>query len=940
MGELNAIAVIACAVLGVDLRHAVRQLGLSVDFKFLEAGLHEQPDRLQRKLQAAIDRVSASGRADRIVIGYGICGRGTIGIQSRNIPLVIPKVHDCIAMFLGGADAYRKEFNAYPGTYYISAGWHEEKAVPVSQRRQQAWYGDQRLHHADIADKYGDQAADRTMAFLNSWQKNYQRAAYIDTGTRSGSASEAHAREMATTYGWRYEKIPGSLDLIEKMLTATATTGEVLLVAPRHAIAFDALTGTLSAHPVWKEGNQQPSPITLYEDEPSSAPPTATTGLGIDAGGTYTDAVIYDFNSGQTRCKGKALTTRWDFTSGIGQALEQLDRHQLERVEMVALSTTLATNAIVEGEGQKVGLLIMPPYGIFDPKDYPHEPKAMIPGRLSISGEEIEPIDPDQTRRTVRRMVDADQVGAFAVSGFAGAINPQHEAAVKQIIREETGLFVTCGHELSTILDFKIRATTAVLNARIIPRLGKLITDLERTLADRGIHAPIVVVKGDGTLMRAEMAKERPVETIFSGPAASVAGARHLTGLNDALVVDVGGTTTDTAAVEHGNVRVCDTGATVAGRRTHVRALDIRTAGLGGDSLISRESGQFSIGPRRVAPISWLGATCSGADRAVDYLRHRQRRFETSTRTMQIMAATGGGVHIQLTEMERRILRLLDKRPHSIDELARRTDVLSDRHLPLDRLEEHFVIQRCGLTPTDLLHLAGEFQRWDADTARHFFGVFADLSKKDATRLREMLLETVSRNLALEVLKRQLSDQVDPEGMHHCPVCQTLMENVFSGGNDQFHLHIDFKRPVIGIGAPIAFFLPRAAAMIGARVVLPEHAEVANAIGAVTSHVVVERQVRIVPGDGSGFLIEGLSGARRFKAFAEADTYARHELADMVRKLARTSGTSTRTVTIETEDQMPEDASGQPIFIGRVLKARLSGPPDRVVADAAKFAAS
>ena len=101
--------------------------------------------------------------ADRIVIGYGVCGRGTIGIQSRDIPLSIPKVHDCIAMFLGGSEAYRREFKKFPGTYYISAGWHEEKAVPVSQRKLQAWYGDKRVHHDDIARRYGDQAADRTI---------------------------------------------------------------------------------------------------------------------------------------------------------------------------------------------------------------------------------------------------------------------------------------------------------------------------------------------------------------------------------------------------------------------------------------------------------------------------------------------------------------------------------------------------------------------------------------------------------------------------------------------------------------------------------------------------------------------------------------------------------------------------------------------------------
>lgn len=930
----NKIVVIGCAVLGVDMKYAARQLGLAVDFKFLEAGLHERPDLLKQKLQNAIDAVSAAGEAGRIVIGYGVCGRGTIGIQSRDIPLSIPKVHDCIAMFLGGAESYRREFKKFPGTYYISAGWHEEKAVPVSQRKLQAWYGDKRVHFDEIARQYGDQAADRTITFLNSWQKNYQRAAYIDTGSRSGSTYEDHAREMAEAYGWTYEKISGSLDLIEKMLTGTQTTDDILFVEPHHTIEFDAVTGSLSSHPLWEDRPANDTGTVIFDDDRPSLQHTAAIGLGIDAGGTYTDAVIYDFKTGTTQCKGKALTTRWDFTIGIRQALEKLDPAQLQQVEMVALSTTLATNAIVEGDGQRVGLLLMPPYGVYDPADYPHDPKALVPGRLSITGEEIEPVDENQVRQIVKRMVEKDRVNAFAVSGFAGAINPDHETTVRRIIRSETGLFVTCGHELSSILDFKIRATTAVLNARIVPRLGKLITNLEKALQAIGILAPIVVVKGDGTLMRAEMAKARPVETIFSGPAASVAGARHLTGLEDALVVDVGGTTTDTAAVEHGSVRVCSTGSTVAGRRTHVRALDIRTAGLGGDSLIDREKGIFSIGPRRVAPIAWLGSSFAGADEAIDYLGSRLRSFETSTRNMQILAVTGTVNHLLPTEMEKTVLSLLEKRPHSIDELTRKTGVLIDRHLPIQRLEENFVVQRCGLTPTDLLHLNGEFQRWATAAAKPFFRMIAALSKRDETELRQELLETVSQNLALEILKRQLDDEVNPEALHSCPVCKALMKNVFSGGNSHYRLHIDFKRPVIGIGAPIAFFLPRAAAMIGARAVLPEHADVANAIGAITSNVVIERQVRIIPGSGSGFLIEGLSGARRFNVFEEADAFAKNELAGMVRSLAEAAGTNTRTVTIETEDQLPVDAGGHPVFIGRILKARLSGPPDRVVTEA------
>ena len=110
---------------------------------------------LREKLQAAIDEISASGRCDRIIIGYGICGRGTVGIQSRDIPLAIPKVHDCIAFFLGGDAAYRREFKKYPGTYYISGGWYEEKTEPISQQKQSAYYGSEKLNYKELAEKYG-----------------------------------------------------------------------------------------------------------------------------------------------------------------------------------------------------------------------------------------------------------------------------------------------------------------------------------------------------------------------------------------------------------------------------------------------------------------------------------------------------------------------------------------------------------------------------------------------------------------------------------------------------------------------------------------------------------------------------------------------------------------------------------------------------------------
>ena len=929
--------VIACAVLALDIKSAAKKLGMEIGVQFLEGGLHERPDALRAKLQAAIDKISASGRCDRIIAGYGVCGRGTVGIKSQDVPLALPKVHDCIALFLGGDAAYRREFKKYPGTYYISAGWYEEKTEPHSQRARSAYYGDKKLNYDELVEKYGKEAAEETFRFLSSWQKNYQRAAFIETGSKLSPKYATYAREMAAEYEWKFEKITGSQVLIKKLLTADETTDEILVVPPDHVVEFDPVHSTLSANPIWHMRPSQPDEtriMVLEGDGPDAGEAAClNVGLGIDAGGTYTDTVIYDLGRSRTVSKSKALTTRWDFTLGIYKALSRLDQEKLKNVEMVSLSTTLATNAIVEGEGQKVGMIIMPPYGRLDPDEIPYEPKAVIAGQLEITGMEISPVDETEVKRVVRRMVTKDEVKAFAVSGYAGAINPAHELMVKRIIREESGLFVTCGHELSGILNFKTRAHTAMLNARIIPKLAKLLLDLEKVLAKQNIFAPIVVVKGDGTLMSAKMAKERPVETILSGPAASVAGARHLTELKNALVVDMGGTTTDTAALGDGTVRVCETGSNVGGYKTHVKALEIRTAGLGGDSLIKWENDHFTMGPRRVAPIAWLGKMYPGWDRALAFLDARLDRNVTSTHNMQILVLTGSPDNLTLTPQEEKIVTLLKSRPVSINELIKRTGVLLEGSLKLRRLEENFIIQRCGLTLTDLLHVTGLFERWDKSAAERICGLFSRLTRMDTPEMARHLLDMGIERLTLELLKRQLDDETDPEALYTCPVCKALVDNLFAGGNDQYGVRINLKRPVVGIGAPIHFFLPQAAAFLGAEAILPEDSDVANAIGAITSDIVVKRDMRIVPNQEGGFLIEGLAGARHFNNFDNADAFARDELGRMVRVLARAAGTSSQVVELRTEDKISTSANGMQIFMGRTIQAKLIGQPDIVLKD-------
>jgi N-methylhydantoinase A/oxoprolinase/acetone carboxylase beta subunit len=931
MTQKERIYVVACGVLAIDIARVAREMDVEVETRFMEGGLHENPTELRSRLQAAIDEASASGSWDRIAIGYGICGRGTVDLRAGSIPLVIPRVHDCISLFLGGNAAYQKEFKRFPGTYYISAGWYEEKTQPLSQKRAYAWMGDRRVYYDELVKKYGEPHARETFDFLNSWQRNYQRAAFIDTGAGNSDAYAQYARDMAGKYGWQYEKLQGKPALLKALLTTRRTTADILVVPPRHVTLFDPHQGGLKAGPVLagpSVRNKAHRKIEVLKGPDPESEHWLQTGLGIDAGGTYTDAVLYDLPSGKVLCKNKALTTKWDFTVGIREALTGLDKALLPRTELVSVSTTLATNAIVEGEGQKVGLLIMPPYGLFEDADIPYEPKAVISGSLEISGTLISPVDEEEVRKVARSMIDHKGVEAFAVSGYAGCINPEHELQVKRILREETGCLVTCGHELSDLLNFRTRAQTAVLNARIVPRLERLITHLQEVLDVLGVSAPVMVVKGDGSLMSSPMAIERPVETILSGPAASVAGARFLTDEKDAIVVDMGGTTTDTAALENGQVRVAEQGSHVGGSRTHVKALEIRTSGLGGDSLISYESNAFTIGPRRVAPMAWLGSRTPGPEKAMKYAQQKTHIRTGSSKALHFFTLTGHSRQVKMTESESRIVALLKQRPYSMDELVDRTHAIYEGALPLARLEENYIIQRCGLTPTDLLHVTGQFDRWDRDTSRQMCHMFATLCGLNMEEMVVLLLDKMVQRLALELMKKQLDTETNPDAMDSCEVCQAMIANLFNGGGKDYSVHFTLNRPVIGIGAPIAHFLPQAAKLLGTRAILPEHADVANAIGAITSHIAVRRRLKVKPDQDGGFLIEGLAGALHFETLQEAEAHAKNELGILVRKIARAAGTSQATVEMQVEDCSAKTAHGDELFLERSVVAQLIGKPD------------
>ena len=965
----ESVYLIACGVLKPDIAAVLGgRTDIAVTTNYLPGGLHSDPPELRRRIQQAVDEAEGRGFG-LIVLGYGICGRGSIGIHARSIPIVIPKVHDCIALFLGSDRRYREEFRKFPGTYYISAGWYREKVQPKGVQCDCSTREVDRRRKEELAETYGAENAGQIVDFLNSWRENYQRAAFIDTGASGKERYASYAKAMAEEFGWRYERIAGTHELLEKLFDLQQHHPEVLVVPPNHVTAYDAKRQSLAA--AWVEeraGGAAPADQGTARRETAAPPETAapadqgadghaaptdgrrvgaegasfadngavrrkTTarpetaarggeahfGLGIDAGGTYTDAVVFDFRDKRVLCAGKALTTKWDYSVGIMNAVDQLDASLFPSVHLTAISTTLATNAIVEGKGQPVGLILIPS-SFYDASEIHHEPTAVVSGSLDISGRELEPIDAQEVRGVVREMV-AQGVEAFAVSGYAASVNPSQELRVKRIIREETDRAVCLGSELSELLNFHVRANTAVLNAKILPLLESFMADVEKSLLARNITSPVMVVRGDGSLMTDRFAADHPVETVMSGPAASVAGARYLTKREDALVIDVGGTTSDIGRISAGGVAVRDAGSKVGRWRTHVRAVDMKTEGIGGDSEIGFEKRVLTVGPARVEPISLL-AVSHDVEPALDYLVAHVDDFASSTRPMKVYALTARPPEFELTEAEARVYRLLQHRPYSLRELAVAAGAGHWSLLRMARLRDSYCVQESGLTPTDLLHVGGRVTLFRREAAERLAAVFAEIVGKPIRDLTGAVFSEIRRGLVTAILEKQLETDVAGD-----PVGRLLVDRLTTPASSEIALAATLPFPLIGLGAAAPFFLDHTAEVFATELEIPEHAAVANAVGAITSLVSVKKSASIVPSDIGTYLVQGLPGAPQFEGLDEAYDHAVASLREDVAALARDAGTDEADVQIRTDDRISETAEGAEVFLERRVVATVTGAP-------------
>ncbi len=656
--------------------------------------------------------------------------------------------------------------------------------------------------------------------------------------------------------------------------------------------------------------------------------------LGIDTGGTYTDAVLWSQALGVV-ARAKALTSRHDLAIGIAGAVDAVLAPASagpEEIRLVSMSTTLATNALVEGQGGRSCLVMV---GFSDAdldrdglrQALGSDPVLFIPGGHDVHGN-ANPLDLDALERALPEV--AGGVASFAVCAYFAVRNPRHEVAVAELLRAGTGLPVTASHELSAKLGGPRRALTTLLNARLVSMIGRLIGATEGFLKLRNIRAPLMVVRGDGALISAAMAHRRPIETILSGPAASIVGARYLTGLDDAIVSDIGGTTTDIAVLQAGRPRLDPEGATVGGYRTMVEAVAMRTFGLGGDSEVGvADSGlaaALTIGPRRLVPLS-LAAHLH--DAAVTAALERQLGAPTLGRfDGRFAMRTGLPDHLAagLTTAEAKLYAALTDVPQPLERLLSSTSQAAT----LQRLVSRGLAHVSGFTPSDAAHVLGEQDNWSGEAARLGAALFARrrdgrgqflAAGPEAISVR--VLAAVARRSAEAVLETAFAE----DGLEQFrPVDHPLVRRALDGACGVARLSISLDRPVIGLGASARLHYRTLGGIVGNDCLVPDGAGVANAIGAVVGQVRVAVEAVVTQPREGLFRISSAAGIADFQEEEAAIGAAEAILREQAAERARAAGADAIEIEIE-RDVTTATVEGQRSFVEARIVASVTSRP-------------
>ena len=640
--------------------------------------------------------------------------------------------------------------------------------------------------------------------------------------------------------------------------------------------------------------------------------------LGIDTGGTYTDVVIVDDEKKSVLKATKSLTTYPDPIDGIRSALDMMPQDLLEKAAIVSVSTTLSTNTVLENTGEAAALILIGDEKVlkFEETQKSVQNYTIISGGHDNEGNELAPLDVSAVRKYVASV--KDQVSAFAVSSYFGVRNPDHEFQVKEIIREITSedgdsYPVVCGHELAQSLGTYERGITAYLNAMLLPVTRRFVNAVVSETKRRGLTAEIKILKCNGAISGIAEAMEKPVESIFSGPAASLLGASFLSQHKTCLMIDVGGTSTDVSLIENGFPDISENGAVVGGWRTKVRAIRMETSALGGDSQIwihvpsmsdSHVQDKIKFGPRRIIP---LCRAASLYPEVLESLKERwfsdRYRFSEYVQPIRFFVRSGNTVS-DLTPDEQTLYARIKDTPISLSDL-----LWNLKYVPTDILSSLVAkkaVNMIGFTPTDVLHVLGEYNEFNTEASVVGARILSSFLDTDAMELCKYLKQSFALKMAQEIVYflsgKGFSDNAEnivvtsrsdvfntgtrfeapiDSDLTSSPIFRDAVKAVLSFKKPLLRYKIDI--PIVMIGGPVRAFADDLRNLLDAEILTPEFFDVGNAVGALVGKVskrvdisvrMVQCEARYTP-KSSGYIAYYPGGRRAFSDRDDALNFAR-----------------------------------------------------------------
>lgn len=707
-------------------------------------------------------------------------------------------------------------------------------------------------------------------------------------------------------------------------------------------------------------------------------------GIGIDTGGTYTDIVVYDMESGRVLGSGKTPTTKDHLEVCILRALDSMDQSYIHQAELLALSTTLATNACLENKGGRAKCLMigMNPesmnnldqvYGSYGFRDL--DQLVFIEGKPEHLFDEPEDPDWEELKEKGAELFRGCRaVGITQI--YPDANGGRFEQEAEKILKKE-GFQVTTAWNMFHDVDVLRRGAGTLLNARLIPIISDFLDAVRRALSERHLKMPIAIVAGNGNQMAEAVACERPVETLLSGPAASAVGGSVISGEPDGILVDMGGTTTDIALIREGEPVLADQGISIGQWRTTVKGLYVDTTLLGGDSEVLFENGRILLGKERVIPLSALVQMFPAQKEQIIHRLHalaesgkKHTRMLHEFLVLQNNILADPDLRDRYTPEEIRICEALRNGPLILEDFAEAAG--ESVYKPgTERLEAEGVIMRSGLTPTDMMVLKGDIDLYGEDSARAVreavrfliqntdpeyyrmsgrgktvypvrdHGADAGDEKKTAeTRPEEAVADEVYRLVEKKMYRRiveiLMAQQhpgqrryLEQDGVKRM-IDWSFEEARKGGAEDWAGMRIHTDLPIIGVGAPVHIFLPAVAEYLGTRAVIHPFAGVANALGAIAGKVSARVSIH-VKADYQGAVPDGFSvtdgrGKHKFEHYEDAEKYAEKTARKLAAEEARRQGAGENPeIRILKRQIRTSSAVGPEVFFETVVEAVASG---------------